>query len=339
MTLPALALLTAIGCSPAPDMRDQRLADYAERSMQEQSRQNEHIARQSQAVVQESQQLAEAAQQLVQSDAEARAEMIAVQERLTGQLDQQRAAVDAGRDQLEQERRQIAEQRHRDPIVAASIQTVGVLVAALLPLLWSVCTSSGSSARSEPDDAAVAELLVHELVTDQPRLLPGPSLRPALEHHARRDLADDPSLRSTTGHDRPTVLIISFPKGAFTLSHIVTIKTEVRDAAAVCAACRRLKLPAPVYDTHRLFSGEETGLGVQLPGWRYPVVCQLDTGQLRYDDYAGRWGKQEELDRFLQGYAVEKARLEARRRGHHVTEQQLPDGSVKLTIHVHGGAA
>ena len=45
-----------------------------------------------------------------------------------------------------------------------------------------------------------------------------------------------------------------------------------------------------------------------------------------------------ELDRFLQMYAVEKAKLEARRQGHSVTEQSLADGSVKLTINV-GGAA
>ena len=190
MTLPALTLLTVIGCSPAPDMRDQRLADFAEQSMQEQSRQNEHIARQSEAVVQESHKLAEAAQQLVQSDAEARAELIAAQERLTGQLDQQRAAIDAGRDRLEQERRQISEQRHRDPIVAASIQTAGLLAAAVLPLL--VCVYIFHQlGRGEPDDAAVAELLVHELVTDQPRLLPGPSIRPAVEHCADRDTPDE----------------------------------------------------------------------------------------------------------------------------------------------------
>jgi hypothetical protein len=34
---------------------------------------------------------------------------------------------------------------------------------------------------------------------------------------------------------------------------------------------------------------------------------------------------------------VEKARLEARKRGHDVVEQALPDGSVKLTVTV-GGA-
>ena len=40
------------------------------------------------------------------------------------------------------------------------------------------------------------------------------------------------------------------------------------------------------------------------------------------------------LDKFLQIYAVEKSRLEARRRGHQVTEQALADGSIKLTIQV-----
>lgn len=122
------------------------------------------------------------------------------------------------------------------------------------------------------------------------------------------------------------------------MSHIVEIKTEVRDAAAVTAACDRLRLPQPVQGTHRLFSGEIAGLGVQLPEWRYPAVCQLETGEIRYDNYGGRWGEQQQLDHFLQMYAVEKAKIEARRRGNTCTEQQLADGSVKLTINV-GGAA
>jgi hypothetical protein len=118
------------------------------------------------------------------------------------------------------------------------------------------------------------------------------------------------------------------------LSHIVSIKTEVRDASAVRAACGRLNLPAPLHGTHRLFSGQATGLGVHLPGWNYPVVCDLASGQLRYDNFNGRWGDPKHLDAFLQGYAVEKGKIEARRRGHSVTEQPLEDGSVKLTIHV-----
>ena len=65
---------------------------------------------------------------------------------------------------------------------------------------------------------------------------------------------------------------------------------------------------------------------------------RVETGQVHFDNYSGNWGRQEHLDRFLQIYAVEKARLEARKRGHGVVEQALPDGSIKLTISV-GGAA
>ena len=122
------------------------------------------------------------------------------------------------------------------------------------------------------------------------------------------------------------------------MSHIVTIETEVRDAAAAQTACARLKLPAPVAGSHELFSGTAEGLAVQLPGWQYPAVCNLTTGKVEFDNYGGRWGDQAELDRFLQAYAVEKAKLEARRKGHAVTEQSLADGSIKLTIQV-GGVA
>ena len=123
------------------------------------------------------------------------------------------------------------------------------------------------------------------------------------------------------------------------MSHIVTIKTEVRDATAVQAACRRLGLCEPVQGKARLFSGEVSGLLVNLPDWQYPVVCDLGSGQVRFDNFEGRWGDQKELDRFLQAYAVEKAKIEARRKGHTVTEQPLADGSIKLTIQVSGGPA
>jgi hypothetical protein len=123
------------------------------------------------------------------------------------------------------------------------------------------------------------------------------------------------------------------------MSHIVSIKTEVRDTTAVQAACRRLGLAEPVQGTTRLFSGEVTGLAVQLPEWQYPVVAELATGHLKYDNFSGRWGNQQELDRFLQMYAVEKARLEARKKGCVCSEQTLADGSIKLTIQLAGGVA
>jgi hypothetical protein len=123
------------------------------------------------------------------------------------------------------------------------------------------------------------------------------------------------------------------------VSHIVTIQTQVRDAAGVAAACQRLGLPPPRDGTTRLFSGEATGLIVELPGWKYPLVCELSTGTLKFDNFGGQWGDQSALYQFLQRYACEMARIEARRRGHSVTEQTLADGSIKLTIQVAGGAA
>ena len=174
--VPILLLLTVIGCSDSPDMRDQRLAEFAEQAVKEQARQNDRMADQSQAVVEESHQLAETAKELVESDAEARRELIAAQQELTTQLNDQQATVDAGRGQLEQDRREIAEQRHRDPIVATAIQNTGLVIACLLPLIVAVYVIRQMQSQ-EPDHAAVAEMLTLELTSDEPRLLPGPQQR------------------------------------------------------------------------------------------------------------------------------------------------------------------
>jgi hypothetical protein len=116
------------------------------------------------------------------------------------------------------------------------------------------------------------------------------------------------------------------------MSHIVAIQTRVHDPAAVQAACKRLGLPEAAEGTARLYSDEATGLIVRLSGWQYPVVINPLTGTLRYDNFEGRWGEQAQLDRFLQMYAVEKTKLEARKKGYQVSEQALQDGSVRLQI-------
>lgn len=120
------------------------------------------------------------------------------------------------------------------------------------------------------------------------------------------------------------------------MSHVVEIRTQVRDPAAVAAACQRLDLPPPSAGTHRLFTSAETGLAVQLYGWTYPLVCDLEHGLLKYDNYEGHWGSPQQLDQFLQAYAVEKARIEAHKQGYSVTEQRLADGSIKLAVLVGG---
>jgi hypothetical protein len=116
------------------------------------------------------------------------------------------------------------------------------------------------------------------------------------------------------------------------MSHIVTIRTKVHDPAAVAEACRRLQLAEPVQGTAHLFSDEATGLVVQLPGWLFPAVIDTTSGEVQYDNFGGAWGRDEEMHRFLQAYAVEKTRLEARKKGYAVTEQALQDGSIRLQL-------
>jgi hypothetical protein len=71
------------------------------------------------------------------------------------------------------------------------------------------------------------------------------------------------------------------------VSHIVTVRTEVRDPTAIAAACRRLGLPEPTHGTAELFSGQATGLLVKLPDWLYPLVCDSANGQVHYDNFNG----------------------------------------------------
>lgn len=118
------------------------------------------------------------------------------------------------------------------------------------------------------------------------------------------------------------------------MSHLVTIKTEIRDPTAIAAACRRLGLPAPVTGEVSLFEGKVNGTAVHLKDWTYPIVCDTKTGQVKYDNFNGLWGDQKHLDAFTQAYAVAKATQEARRKGYLVTERKLKDGSIRLEVSV-----
>jgi len=118
------------------------------------------------------------------------------------------------------------------------------------------------------------------------------------------------------------------------MSHIVQIQTKIYDQAAVATACRRLALTEPEHGTAELFSGKASGLLVQLPEWKYPVVIDTATGTVQFDNYGGRWGDQRHLDKFVQMYAVEKAKIEGRKRGHTVSERSMQDGSILVQVQV-----
>jgi hypothetical protein len=161
-------LAMIVGCSSS----DERLAQFAEQSVQTQHQQNDALARQSEAVVHESHELAEAAQQLVSRDAQARQDLIQSQRQLHEELHQEQSGVDRQRDALDQERRAIAEQRQRDPIMAAAIERTGMLLACLAPLTLAayVLVLMGRSHNQAPE---LEELLLGELTAGEPNFSPG----------------------------------------------------------------------------------------------------------------------------------------------------------------------
>ncbi len=189
-----LILLAIGGCSPPPPSsapQDERLSELARHSMDQQARQNEALARQSEAVLGETQRLTEAAQTLVEQDAQARREMAAAQRDLQQEVLRQQATVDSQRDRLEAERQQLAQQRGRDPIIAAAIQGFAGLLACLLPLLlcgYLLYRMTGP----HDEEEALGELLVQELTSPRPLVLSGPMMEgpPGLED--RRCTADTP---------------------------------------------------------------------------------------------------------------------------------------------------
>lgn len=151
-----MLILTAIGCD---DDENSRLAEMAERHLQRQAEQNRQMNELHREV-------AEGTRRLVEADAQTREEMAA----LAREVQAERAEVGQQRDLLESERRDLAAERRLAPIIAAAITNIGLLLACLLPLVlcWYLLQR-----RVEPaDDQVVAEVLLNDLVTDRPLLLP-----------------------------------------------------------------------------------------------------------------------------------------------------------------------
>ncbi len=129
-------------------------------------------ADQSQEMVQLQQQVAEGTKQLVANDSAARREWIEVKRTLQADL----AEVGKQRDALEAERQALAAARHRDPVLAAAIETLGLVLACLTPLLAALYALRQQS--SEPVDPQVATLLLNDIASARQRCLSRPSPRP-----------------------------------------------------------------------------------------------------------------------------------------------------------------
>jgi hypothetical protein len=121
----------------------------------------------------QAEQIVGASRNLVEADAKARGELIELQQNLQEGVQTERQSLDRQHQDMEAERQIIARQRYRDPLVAAAIVNTGVLLACIAPLLlafWVLRSSWGQ------ESAGVEELLIHELTSDNPVLLPRPTL-------------------------------------------------------------------------------------------------------------------------------------------------------------------
>lgn len=123
-------------------------------------------AQQNTAMVELNQEVAGGTRRLVEADAQARKEIVGVHRDLQGE----RLRLDTGWSALEAERRQIAGQRRTESMLIPVTQIVGGL--ALAVVLLGFCWYALVAARSGNDtDAQLNELLVHEILPDEPPLL------------------------------------------------------------------------------------------------------------------------------------------------------------------------
>lgn len=196
-----IAFLIIAGCSSDND----RLADLSRQSLDRQAEQNRLVEANNRQVI-------DASQKLVEAEAQARRDNSQLQQ----QIQSERSRISEQRDALEQERREIANQRNRDPIIAESIQAaVGVLVA-VLPLAVAVYLLRGLFHRSDEEsmaDVLVEELLNHDLLFANPDGLCLPSdaavlpRLPSSEAGKSRSASDGKSVTPPDPHAGPSVLV------------------------------------------------------------------------------------------------------------------------------------
>ena len=122
------------------------------------------------------------------------------------------------------------------------------------------------------------------------------------------------------------------------MSHFTTIETQIRDIAALKAACQELgqaltdNAVARGYGSNshkgdhviRLKGPYDIAVNRQQDG-NYGLTCDWWDGHVE-KEVGTNYG------RLLQLYGVHKARIEAQRKGYTVRRQTLADGAIKLTI-------
>ena len=160
----AFPFVFAMGC----EGESERLVEMARESAERQAVQNNEMSRLNREVAQSHRELVE-----LQRDVEERA-----------------AAVGGQHDLLEEERRQIAGERVRESILGPLIANLGPLLVCALMLLFCSILLFGLRAERNGEDA-VAELLIEELTSSAPKLIPPVDGGPAAIEDDRPRLPDE----------------------------------------------------------------------------------------------------------------------------------------------------
>jgi hypothetical protein len=152
-----MMMLTAVmtGCTT-----DERVAHVAIEAADRQAQQNAEMAR-------VTSQASEGNSKLIEADAEARKEIV----RVHRDLQAERTQLSEQWNQLENERQDIAGDRRTESLVVPAVKTLGAIAVAVLAIGFCLVLLFGLR-KSDDTDAQLGELLIHEIVGDQPRLLP-----------------------------------------------------------------------------------------------------------------------------------------------------------------------
>ena len=141
-----VGLVGLVGCGGG----DQRLGDLASQVTHEQARQNERMADASKAI-------AQGTKQLVESDAQARHDVIKLQQDLRKDI----AEIGQQHDALELERKALARERKTESMLSSALIVLGLLVASLAPLILAGISLLGLW--REPTREEEGHVLIQEL--------------------------------------------------------------------------------------------------------------------------------------------------------------------------------
>jgi len=155
-TVTAPAVVGPIGCN-----NNERVARVAMQAADRQAEQNQEMARLDREVT-------EGTKRLVEADAEARKDVLAMQK----DLQDQASEVGQQRDLLESERRQIAQHQLRESMLGPIIANLAPLLVCASVLVFCGLLVYGLRSDKGDDDNVVAEVLIEELASAEPQLLP-----------------------------------------------------------------------------------------------------------------------------------------------------------------------